>query len=83
MECLGVEPRVAWWKAQTNPLSYGGTPIDAIIGLSNLSRQLWDRKFKVNKIYFINVQETWQMSALHLQILMEHAPAGCVVDDWK
>ena len=27
MECLGVEPGVAWWKAQTNPLSYGGTPV--------------------------------------------------------
>ena len=27
MECLGVEPGAAWWKAQTNPLSYGGTPI--------------------------------------------------------
>ena len=26
MACLGVEPGVAGWKAQTNPLSYGGTP---------------------------------------------------------
>ena len=26
MECLGVKPRAAWWKAQTNPLSYDGTP---------------------------------------------------------
>ena len=26
MACLGVEPGVAEWKAQTNPLSYGGTP---------------------------------------------------------
>ena len=26
MACLGVEPGAAWWKAQTNPLSYGGTP---------------------------------------------------------
>ena len=23
MACLGVEPGVAGWKAQTNPLSYG------------------------------------------------------------
>ena len=23
---LGLEPRVAKWKEQTNPLSYGGTP---------------------------------------------------------
>ena len=27
MECLGVEPGAAWWKAQTNPLSYGSTPM--------------------------------------------------------
>ena len=26
MVCLGFEPRAAGWKAQTNPLSYGGTP---------------------------------------------------------
>ena len=26
MACLGVEPGAAEWKAQTNPLSYGGTP---------------------------------------------------------
>ena len=26
MACLGVEPGVAGWKAQMNPLSYGGTP---------------------------------------------------------
>ena len=26
MACLGVEPGVAVWKAQTNPLSYGGIP---------------------------------------------------------
>ena len=26
MVCLGLEPGVAGWKAQMNPLSYGGTP---------------------------------------------------------
>ena len=26
MVCLGFEPGAARWKAQTNPLSYGGTP---------------------------------------------------------
>ena len=26
MECLGLEPGAAGWKAQTNPLSYSGTP---------------------------------------------------------
>ena len=25
MVCLGFEPGVAGWKAETNPLSYGGT----------------------------------------------------------
>ena len=27
MVCLGFEPGAAGWKAQTNPLSYGGTPM--------------------------------------------------------
>ena len=27
MVCLGLEPMAAGWKLQTNPLSYGGTPI--------------------------------------------------------
>ena len=27
MVCLGLEPGAAGWKTQTNPLSYGGTPI--------------------------------------------------------
>ena len=26
MACLGLEPGAAGWKAQTNPLSYGGAP---------------------------------------------------------
>ena len=26
MVCLGLEPRVGGWKAQTNPMSYGSTP---------------------------------------------------------
>ena len=26
MVCLGLEPWAAGWMAQTNPLSYGGTP---------------------------------------------------------
>ena len=26
MVCLGLKPRAAGWKAQMNPLSYGGTP---------------------------------------------------------
>ena len=27
MACFGVEPGAAGWKGQTNPLSYGGTPM--------------------------------------------------------
>ena len=27
MVCFGLEPGAAGWKAQMNPLSYGGTPI--------------------------------------------------------
>ena len=30
MVCLGVEPGAAGWKAQTNPLSYGGTPPNSL-----------------------------------------------------
>ena len=26
MACLGFEPGAAGWKAQTDPLSYGGAP---------------------------------------------------------
>ena len=26
MVCLGLEPGAAGWKAQTNPMSYSGTP---------------------------------------------------------
>ena len=26
MVCFGLEPGAAGWKAQTNPLSYSGTP---------------------------------------------------------
>ena len=31
MVCLGLEPGAAGWKAQTNPLSYGGTPMAAFL----------------------------------------------------
>ena len=30
MVCLGLEPGVAGWKAQTNLLSYGGTPKESV-----------------------------------------------------
>ena len=31
MVCLGLEPRAAGWKVQTNPLSYGGTPCCSVL----------------------------------------------------
>ena len=35
MVCLGFEPGAAGWKARTNPLSYGGTPlIDSLASAS-------------------------------------------------
>ena len=38
MVCLGLEPRVAGWKTQTNPLSYGGTPFSGRSYLEKLKR---------------------------------------------
>ena len=34
MVCLGFEPRAAGWKAQSDPLSYGGTPISMKVRLA-------------------------------------------------
>ena len=31
MVCFGVEPRTAGWKAQMNPLSYGGTQHQVVV----------------------------------------------------
>ena len=31
MVYLGLEPRAVGWKAQTNPLSYGGTTMDPLL----------------------------------------------------
>ena len=33
MVCLGFEPGAAGWKAETNPLSYGGTPLSTYFAL--------------------------------------------------
>ena len=38
MVCLGLKPGAAGWKAQTNPLSYGGTPRFAYLTIYVLSR---------------------------------------------
>ena len=37
MVCLGFEPGAAKWKAQTNPLSYGGTPTEIFISIKDVS----------------------------------------------
>ena len=39
MACLGVKPRAAGWKAKTNPLSYGGTPINSFL-MTSLTAKL-------------------------------------------
>ena len=36
MVCLGFKPRAAGWKAQTNPLSYGGTPNKQMLSFQNI-----------------------------------------------
>ena len=36
MVCLGFEPGAAGWKAQMDPLSYGGTPKAAKLDTSNI-----------------------------------------------
>ena len=41
MVCLGLEPGVAGWKAQTNPLSYSGTPYHP--NLKVLKIEFYDR----------------------------------------
>ena len=38
MVCLGLEPRAARWKVQTNPLSYGGTPHGKFFATNVLSK---------------------------------------------
>ena len=46
MVCLGLEPGAAGWKAQTNPLSYGGTP-----SLSNIVYFLFNfYKIKIGSV---------------------------------
>ena len=36
MVCLGFKPGAAGWKAQTDPLSYGGTPSGVVRDEMNL-----------------------------------------------
>ena len=54
MVCLGFEPGAARWKAQMNPLSYGGTPkwllLDAVKRL-----HIRDLHARVRAYWFISV----------------------------
>ena len=40
MVCFGLEPGAAEWKVQTNPVSYGGTPLQQLSFLFNLFESL-------------------------------------------
>ena len=42
---LGFEPGTAGWKAQTNPLSYGGTP--------NIGQMLSDRDNFIHLLFLL------------------------------
>ena len=43
MLCSGVESGAAGWKAQPNPLSYGGTPTPRTVKIQN--REQFNRQF--------------------------------------
>ena len=43
MMCLGLEPGAAGWKAQTNPLSYGGTRFVCLV----LTKDVFDLVLKI------------------------------------
>ena len=53
MVCLRFEPRAAGWKAQTNPLSFGGTPYLKSLYCFPFKRQ------KKNKIGARTMEETF------------------------
>ena len=45
MVCMGLEPEMTGWLAQTNPLSYGGTLWLCILSLSLLHNIIFSFKF--------------------------------------
>ena len=48
MACLGVEPGAAGWKAQTNPLSYGGTPFFTNVSIKScISKCTGENEFQL------------------------------------
>ena len=57
MVCLGFEPGVAGWKAQTNPLSYGGTPNNPQLKPnSNASIFTQDKIFSPIQLYYCKLR---------------------------
>ena len=40
MLCMGLEPRAAGWKVQTNPLRYGGTHCYAVLEVKHFDYML-------------------------------------------
>ena len=59
MVCLGLEPGAAGWKAQTNPLSYGGTPgkhflFDRTIMIKILTFSLPTQNMLLKLVYLVS-----------------------------
>ena len=58
--CLGLELGAAGWKAQTNPLSYGGTPIGVFVQFLHMFLvyflSIYSSLFVHIKVYFEGVQ---------------------------
>ena len=52
MVCLGLKPGAAEWKAQTNPLSYGGTPKKYYF------LPPWLRKIAEKQMYYSEIDDT-------------------------
>ena len=66
MVCLGLEPGAAGWKAQTNPLSYGGTPKQQTL-LNRMKGPLVSYQMPT---YLLQKLQDWELSfkKMHLSI---------------
>ena len=71
MVCLGLEPGAAGWKVQTNPLSYGGTPMINPLGwpLPSLLMAIWP------------VDKDWNIVPCHYKVLKFGASGQVVSHD--
>ena len=52
MACLGLEPGAAKWQAQTNPLSYGGTPTKLFLFVGSFVANVPQVSVQTESIYF-------------------------------